>query len=163
MYERIIMAILNIVKEPDSILQKKSRPVEKFDERLHTLLDDMHETLEKAQGAGLAGVQVGILRRVALVDGDDGNGVYEIINPEIIEVSGEREVYEGCLSYPGKWVVKKRPEKVSVRALDRFGNEVLYRDVTGLRAQAFCHEIEHMDAIVLEDNIVRYASEDEFE
>ena len=157
------MAKLNIVKDPDPILKKRSRPVEKFDEKLHTLLDDMRETLEEAEGAGLAGVQVGILRRVALVGGDDDLGVYEIINPEIIETSGEREVYEGCLSYPGKWVVKKRPEKVSVKAFDRYGNEVIYRDVTGLRAQAFCHEIEHLDATVLEDNIVRYASEDEFE
>lgn len=155
------MAKLSIVKHPDEILRKKSRPVEKIDEKLLVLLDDMKETLAEAQGAGLAGVQVGILRRVAIVD--DGSGPIELINPEIISTSGEIEVYEGCLSYPNVWVVKKRPEKVSVKALDRNGNEVVYRDVTGLLAQAFCHEIEHMDAVVLEDKIVRYASEDEFE
>lgn len=153
------MAILNIVKDPDEILRKKSRPVEKFDEKLHTLLDDMKDTLKKAEGAGLAGVQVGILRRVALVD--DGSGPIEIVNPEIVEAKGEREVYEGCLSYPNVWVVKKRPEKISVKAFDRYGNPIEFKNVTGLLAQAFCHEIEHMDAVVLEDKIVRYASEDE--
>lgn len=155
------MAKLNIVKDPDEILRKKSRPVEKIDEKILTLLDDMKETLAEAQGAGLAGVQVGILRRIAIVD--DGTGPIEIINPEIIEKSGEVEVYEGCLSYPKIWVVKKRPKKITVKALDRNGNEVIYKDVTGLKAQAFCHEIEHMDAVVLQDNIVRYASEEEFE
>ncbi len=155
------MAKLKIVKHPEDILRKKSRPVERFDEKLHTLLEDMKETLEEAQGAGLAGVQVGILRRVAIVD--DGTGPIEVINPEIIEASGKREVYEGCLSYPNIWVVKHRPEKITVKAYDRNGNEVIYRDITGLKAQAFCHEIEHMDAVVLEDNIIRYASEDEFE
>ena len=152
------MAKLKIVKHPEDILRKKSRPVERFDEKLHTLLEDMKETLEEAQGAGLAGVQVGILRRVAIVD--DGTGPIEVINPEIIEASGKREV---CLSYPNIWVVKNRPERITVKAYDRHGNEVIYRDITGLKAQAFCHEIEHMDAVVLEDNIIRYASEDEFE
>ena len=155
------MAKLKSVKHPEDILRKKSRPVERFDEKLHTLLEDMKETLEEAQGAGLAGVQVGILRRVAIVD--DGTGAIEVINPKIIEASGKREVYEGCLSYPNIWVVKNRPERITVKAYDRHGNEVIYRDITGLKAQAFCHEIEHMDAVVLEDNIIRYASEDEFE
>lgn len=155
------MAKLTIVKDPDQILRKKSRPVEKIDEKILTLLDDMKETLAEANGAGLAGVQVGILRRVAIVD--DGTGPIELINPEITEKSGEVEVYEGCLSYPNIWVVKKRPKKISAKALDRYGNEVIYKDITGLKAQAFCHEIEHMDAVVLQDNIVRYASEEEFE
>ena len=108
----IKMAKLTIVKHPDEILRKKSRPVEKFDEKLHTLLDDMKVTLAEANGAGLAGVQVGILRRVALVD--DGSGPIEVINPEIVEKSGTVEVYEGCLSYPGVWVVKNRPEKIGM-------------------------------------------------
>lgn len=155
------MAKLTIVKHPDEILRKKSRPVEKFDDKLHVLLEDMKETLAEANGAGLAGVQVGILRRIAIVD--DGSGPIEVINPEITERSGTVEVYEGCLSYPGVWVVKNRPAKITVKAYDRNGKEVIYKDVTGLRAQAFCHEIEHMDAVVLEDNITRYASEDEFE
>ncbi len=153
------MAKLNIVKDPDEILKKKSRPVEKIDEKILTLLDDMKETLAEAQGAGLAGVQVGILRRIAIVD--DGTGPIELINPEIVSKSGHEEVYEGCLSYPGVWVVKRRPKKITAKALDRNGNEVIYKDITGLKAQAFCHEIEHMDAVVLEDEIVRYASEEE--
>ena len=155
------MAKLNIVKDPDEILRKKSRPVEKIDEKLLTLLDDMKETLAEAQGAGLAGVQVGILRRVAIVD--DGSGPIELINPEIISKSGSEEVYEGCLSYPGVWVVKRRPVKITAKALNRNGEEVVYKNITGLKAQAFCHEIEHMDAIVLEDEIVRYASEEELQ
>ncbi len=155
------MAKLNIVKHPDEILRKKSRPVEKIDERILTLLDDMKETLAEAQGAGLAGVQVGILRRVAIVD--DGSGPIELINPEIVSRSGKVEVYEGCLSYPNVWVVKHRPKKITAKALDRNGREVVYKDITGLLAQAFCHEIDHMDAVVLEDEIIRYASEEELQ
>ncbi len=155
------MAKLNIVKDPDEILRKKSRPVEKIDGKILTLLDDMKETLAEAQGAGLAGVQVGILRRIAIVD--DGSGPIELINPEIISRSGSEEVYEGCLSYPHVWVVKKRPRKITAKALDRNGQEVIYKDITGLLAQAFCHEIDHMDAVVLEDDIVRYASEEELQ
>ncbi len=153
------MAILNIVKDPDEILKKKSRNVEKLDEKFFTLLDDMKDTLVKANGAGLAGVQVGILRRVAIVD--DGERVIELINPEITEAVGKREVYEGCLSFPRVWVVKYRPEKITLKTLDREGNEVVYKDLTGLIAQACCHEIDHMNAVVLEDSIIRYASEDE--
>ena len=155
------MALLNIVKEGDPVLRKVCRPVTEITPRIRQLLDDMAETLEDANGAGLAAPQVGILRRIVLVD--TGDEVLELINPEIIEASGKREVYEGCLSYPNIWVVKNRPERITVKAYDRHGNEVIYRDITGLKAQAFCHEIEHMDAVVLEDNIIRYASEDEFE
>ena len=101
------MAILNIVKTGDDILKKRSRPVEKIDERILTLLDDMKDTLAKAQGAGLAAVQVGILKRVVIID--VGDGPIELINPEIISTKGNREVYEGCLSFPDVWVVKNRP------------------------------------------------------
>ncbi len=155
------MAILNIVKTGDDILKKKSRPVEKIDERIFTLLDDMKDTLKEANGAGLAAVQVGILKRVVIID--DGSGPVELINPEIIKTEGEREVYEGCLSFPDVWVVKKRPLKVWGKALDREGNEITFDGVEGLFAQAFCHETDHLDGTLLPDKIVRYADPEEFE
>ncbi|MBE6650298.1 MAG: peptide deformylase [Ruminococcaceae bacterium] len=155
------MAILNIVKTGDDILKKKSRPVEKIDERVLTLLDDMKDTLAKAQGAGLAAVQVGILKRVVIID--VGDGPIELINPEIISTKGTREVYEGCLSFPDVWVVKKRPLKVTGKALDRNGNEVIFEDMEGLMAQAFCHETDHLNGIVMTDDIVRYVEEGELE
>ena len=155
------MAILNIVKTGDDILKKRSRPVEKIDERVLTLLDDMKDTLKKANGAGLAAVQVGILKRVVLIDA--GDGPIELINPEIISTEGEIEVYEGCLSFPNVWVVKKRPAKVTGKALDRQGNEVIYKDMTGIMAQAFCHETDHLNGKLLVDDIVRYVEEGELE
>ena len=155
------MAILNIVKTGDDILKKKSRPVEKIDERVLTLLDDMKDTLAKAQGAGLAAVQVGILKRVVIID--VGDGPIELINPEIISTKGTREVYEGCLSFPDVWVVKKRPLKVTGKALDRNGNEVIFEDMEGLMAQAFCHETDHLNGTVMTDDIVRYVEEGELE
>ncbi len=155
------MAILNIVKTGDDILKKRSRPVEKIDERVLTLLDDMKETLAKAQGAGLAAVQVGILKRVVIID--VGDGPIELINPEIISTKGSYEVYEGCLSFPDVWVVKKRPKKVTGKALDRNGNEIIFEDMEGLMAQAFCHETDHLDGRLLVDDIVRYVEKDELE
>lgn len=155
------MAILNIVKTGDDILKKRSRPVEKIDERVLRLLDDMKDTLAKAQGAGLAAVQVGILKRIVIID--VGDGPIEMINPEIISVSGNREVYEGCLSFPDVWVVKNRPVKVTGKALDRNGNEIVYKDMEGLMAQAFCHETDHLDGRVMIDDIVRYVEEGELE
>lgn len=155
------MAILNIVKTGDDILKKKSRPVEKIDERILTLLDDMRETLKKAEGAGLAAVQVGILKRVVLIDA--GEGVVELINPEITRVEGKRELYEGCLSFPDVWVVKERPVKVWGKALDRHGNEIHFDAMEGLMAQAFCHETDHLDGKLLVDDIVRYVDKDELQ
>lgn len=155
------MAILNIVKTGDDILKKKSRPVEKIDERVLRLLDDMKDTLAKAQGAGLAAVQVGILKRVVIID--TGDGPIELINPEIISTSGNRQVYEGCLSFPDVWVVKNRPEKVTGKALDRNGNEIIFKDMEGLMAQAFCHETDHLDGKVMIDDIVRYVEDGELE
>ncbi len=157
----IKMAILNIVKTGDDILGKRSRPVEKIDERVLTLLDDMKDTLKKAEGAGLAAVQVGILKRVVIID--DGSGPVELINPEIIKTEGTREVYEGCLSFPNVWVVKKRPLKVWGRALSREGKEITFDGVEGLFAQAFCHETDHLDGKLLVDDIVRYVEEGELE
>ena len=136
------MAIRKIVTLGDDVLRKTSRPVVKFDEKLWTLLDDMKETMDQAQGVGLAAVQVGILRRVIVVD--VGDGLIELINPEIIEVSGEQEGEEGCLSVPGRFGIVKRPNYVKLRAQNRKGQWRLYEG-TELKARAFCHEIDHLD------------------
>ncbi len=136
------MALRKIVTIGDEILNKKCRKVEKFDERLHELLEDMAETLEAANGVGLAAVQIGILRRVVIID--IGEGRIELINPEIIETSGEQDGQEGCLSVPGKWGDVVRPNYVKVRAQDRHGNE-FETSGTELLARAFCHELEHLD------------------
>lgn len=136
------MAIRNIRVNDDPILKKVSRPVEKFDERLITLLDDMKDTLYKAEGCGLAAVQVGVLKRVVLVD--TGDGLMELINPEIIETSGEQYEVEGCLSLPGRSGITKRPMTVKVKAQNREGKWCQYKG-EGLKARAFCHEIDHLD------------------
>lgn len=139
------MALRNIVKFGDPILNKKSRKVEKFDERLATLIDDMFETMYDANGAGLAAVQVGILKRVVVID--VGEGPIELVNPEITFKEGEQRESEGCLSLPGKWGVTVRPKKVQVKAQDRNGKWQVF---TGedLKARAFCHEIDHLDGFL---------------
>ena len=137
------MALRNIVTEGDSVLTKVSRPVTKFDRRLHVLLDDMTDTLVDAGGVGLAAPQVGVLRRAVVVDtGEDG--ILELINPEIIEESGEQTGLEGCLSVPGKYGIVTRPNYVKVRAQDRDGN---WFEAEGeeLIARCFCHELAHLD------------------
>ncbi len=136
------MGIRNIRVNDDPILKKTSRPVEVFDSRLFTLLDDMHDTLIKADGCGLAAVQVGVLKRVVIVD--VGDGLIELINPEIIETSGEQYEVEGCLSLPGKSGITKRPMTVKVKAQDRTGKWCQYKG-EGLKARAFCHELDHLD------------------
>lgn len=155
------MAILNIVTEEDPVLRKKSREVSEITPRIIALLDDMRDTLHKAQGAGLAAVQVGVLRRIALVEYEEGNTI-EIINPEIIEVDGEQTGLEGCLSLPGKWGVVTRPETVTVRAMNREG-DIVTHTASGLGARAFCHEIEHMDGIIYTDRAERMLTPDEVE
>lgn len=136
------MAIRKIVTLGDDVLRKTSRPVVKFDEKLWQLLDDMKETMEKADGVGLAAVQVGVLRRAIVID--VGNGLIELINPEIIETSGEQEGQEGCLSVPGRFGIVKRPNYVKLRAQNRKGQWRLYEG-TELKARCFCHEIAHLD------------------
>lgn len=136
------MGIRNIRLNDDPILKKVSRPVEVFDERLFVLLDDMKDTLYKADGCGLAAVQVGVLKRVVLVD--VGDGLIELINPEIIEREGEQFEVEGCLSLPGKSGITKRPMSVKVKAQNRNGKWCQYKG-EGLKARAFCHEIDHLD------------------
>ena len=147
------MAIRNIIKEGDPVLNKKSRIVEKIDERILTLLDDMKETMYDADGVGLAAPPVGILKRVVVID--VGDGVLELINPEIVCSTGEQYEVEGCLSLPGVSGVTERPMNVQVRALDREGYEVLVTG-TGLLARALCHEIDHLDGILFRQRVTEY-------
>lgn len=146
------MALRQIVKFGDDILRKKSRPVTSFDERLWQLLDDMKETMASQQGAGLAAVQVGVLRRAVVVDVRDKHGVIELVNPEIISEEGTQCGGEGCLSAPNVWENVERPNVVTVRAQDRYGKEFT---ITGsaLLARAFCHEVDHLDGILFTDHV----------
>ena len=139
------MGLRKILTDKDPALHKVCRPVEKFDGRLHKLLDDMKETLIDANGVGLAAPQVGILRRVVLVD--TGDEVLELINPSLLETSGEQVGAEGCLSVPGKYGLVKRPNYAKVRAQDRNGN---WFEAEGeeLIARCFCHELDHQDGIM---------------
>ena len=152
------MAIRNIIKADDDRLFKKSREVEKFDERLHTLLDDMADTMYAADGVGLAAVQVGILRRVVLVD--CGDGLLELVNPKIVGQSGQQEEVEGCLSFPGEYYFTRRPNSVVVEAQDRHGKTFRVKG-EGLKARAFCHELEHLDGVVFKDNAIGKAEFEE--
>lgn len=137
------MATRQIIERGDETLGKMCRPVTSFDARLHQLLDDMRETLELANGYGLAAPQVGILRRVCLVTGSDEK-IIELVNPQLLETSGEQAGYEGCLSVPGLYGWVKRPAKAKVRAQDRNGNFFEVED-EGMSARCFCHELEHLD------------------
>jgi peptide deformylase len=154
------MAILNIVKEGDPTLRKVCRPVTEITPRILTLLDDMRETLAEANGAGLAASQVGILRRIALVD--LGEEVVELINPEIVETEGEQEEVEGCLSVPDVWGVTRRPERVKVKALNRKGEEYTVEG-EGLNARCLCHEIDHLDGHLFTDNVLHILTPEEVE
>ena len=145
------MALRNIVKVGDPILRKKSREVTKFDDRLKTLLDDMKETMYKAEGVGLAAVQVGVLKRAVVMD--CGDGFIELVNPEIVSGEGEQIEQEGCLSLPEKYAAPVRPEKVKVRAQDRTGKWHLYQGEE-LKARCFCHEIDHLDGVLFIDKVI---------
>ena len=147
------MALRNIVKDGDPVLRKRCREVTSFDDRLHVLLDDMKETLELANGAGLAAPQVGILKRVALVSVDED--FFELINPEIIAAEGEQTDPEGCLSIPGVCGTVSRPYKVTVKAQDRDGKEFTATG-EGILARAFCHELDHLDGILFKDKVIEY-------
>ena len=154
------MAIRKIIHDDDPFLRSKSRAVEKIDSRILTLLDDMKETLIKAQGAGLCAVQVGVLKRICIVD--NGEELLELINPEIVSTEGEQEDVEGCLSCPGKWGVTRRPAKVKVSFLNREGERV-EAEGTGIVARCFCHEIEHMSGKLFYDEAIRmFKDDDEF-
>ncbi len=145
------MALRNIVKLGDPILNKTSRKVEKFDDKLSTLIDDMFETMYAENGVGLAAVQVGMLKRVVVID--VGDGPMELVNPEITLKEGEQRESEGCLSLPGKYGVTLRPKKVQVKAQDRNGKWQVF---TGedLKARCFCHEIDHLDGILFTSHVI---------
>lgn len=146
------MALRNIITVGDPILRKVSRKVEKFDDRLGQLLDDMAETMYKAPGVGLAAVQVGILRRVVTID--VGDGLMELVNPEIIEREGEQESVEGCLSVPGESGVVIRPETVKVQAQNRHGEWMVFK-AHGYKATCVCHELDHLEGVLYTDKMIR--------
>ncbi|MBQ7459991.1 MAG: peptide deformylase [Oscillospiraceae bacterium] len=162
------MALRNIREDGDALLLKKSRPVTDFDGRLHTLLDDMRETLLEADGVGLAAPQVGVLRRLVLVmdtsktELSNEEQIIELINPEIVESSGEQEGPEGCLSVPGVFGLVKRPSYVKVRAQDRYG-KTFEAEGTGLTARCFCHEIDHLDGHLFTELAEKLLSDEEME
>ena len=154
------MALRKILNVRERALHKTCKSVTNFDDRLHRLLDDMKETLEDAGGVGLAAPQVGILRRVVLVD--NGEEVLELVNPELVETSGEQEGPEGCLSLPGKYGLVKRPMYAKVRAQDRNGNW-FETDGEALTARCFCHELDHLDGIVYTEVMERFLTDEELE
>ena len=156
------MALRNIVERGDPCLSKVCRPVTNFNSRLHTLLDDMHETLEAAEGAGLAAPQVGVLRRICLCIDTETDTYLELINPEILSASGEQTGLEGCLSVPDKWGIVTRPNKVRVRAQNRDG-EWFVVEGEGLMARCFCHEIEHLDGHLYVEHIDHFLTEEELQ
>ena len=161
------MALRNVLTEENKTLYKTSRPVVKFDERLHTLLDDMTETLVHANGVGLAAPQVGVLRRAVIVletNVPEGEEPYfiELLNPEIVSAEGEQCGSEGCLSVPDQYGLVKRPQKVRVRAQDRDGNW-FEAEGEGLTARCFCHEIDHLNGILFTSLAERMLTEEEIE
>ena len=154
------MGLRKILTDKDPALHKVCKPVENFDRKLHKLLDDMRETLIDSNGVGLAAPQVGILRRVVLVD--IGEEILELINPEMLETDGEQVGAEGCLSVPGKYGLVKRPYYAKVRAQDRDGN---WYEAEGeeIIARCFCHELDHLDGIVYTQVMDRFLTEEELE
>ncbi len=152
------MGIRKIHTDAEPVLHKVCRPVEKFDWRLHKLLDDMKQTLADADGVGLAAPQVGILRRAVVVD--TGEEVLELVNPSIILAEGEQEGAEGCLSVPGKYGLVKRPNHVKVRAQDRNGN---WFEAEGeeLTARCFCHELDHLEGVLYTQVMERFLTDEE--
>ena len=154
------MGLRKILTDKDPALHKVCKPVVAFDAKLHKLLDDMHETLEDSGGVGLAAPQVGILRRVVLVD--NGEEVLELVNPTLVETDGEQVGPEGCLSVPGKYGLVKRPYYAKVRAQDRNGNWY-EADGEELTARCFCHELDHLDGIIYTELMERYLTDEELQ
>ena len=152
------MGLRRILTDKEPALHKTCKAVENFDAKLHKLLDDMHETLEDSGGVGLAAPQIGILRRIVLVD--NGEEVLELVNPTMVETDGEQIGAEGCLSVPGKYGLVKRPYYAKVRAQDRFG-EWFEADGEELTARCFCHELDHLDGIIYTEVMERYLTDEE--
>ncbi|MBQ9557611.1 MAG: peptide deformylase [Clostridia bacterium] len=153
------MAVRQIIEFGDETLRKRAREVEKIDDRIATLVEDMKETMALANGVGLAAPQVGVLRRVVVVE-LEGVGVVELINPVIKKTSGHQEDIEGCLSYPGEYGITSRPMNVTVEALNLEGKKVKY-SVSGLSARAVCHEVDHLDGKLFIDCVLRMLEPDE--
>lgn len=154
------MALRRIITEGNPTLKKVSRPVTSFDEKLGVLIDDMKQTLLDANGVGLAAPQVGILRRVVVVD--NGEELLELVNPEILEQSGQQDGMEGCLSVPGKYGMVKRPNYVKLKAQDRCGQWHEYEGEK-LTARCFCHELEHLDGHLYTERAYQMLTEEEVE
>ena len=147
------MAIRTMRLEKDEILRKKSREVEIIDDKIQTLIDDMIETMYKYNGVGLSAVQVGVLKRVVVIDIEDGEGARVFINPKIISTKGEHEVEEGCLSFPNEYAKVVRPKELTVEALDRDGKKFKLK-AKDLLAQAVAHEVDHLDGIIFIDRMI---------
>jgi len=147
------LAIRNVIESGDEILRKKSRPVEVVDDKIRQLLDDMVETMHKYNGVGLAAPQVGILKRIIVIDLYDETGPIKLVNPVILKQKGEQEVEEGCLSFPNQFAKMVRPTEIVVKALNEEGKEIKIKG-TGLLAQALAHEIDHLDGILFVDKMI---------
>ena len=146
------MAVLEILQFGNEILRQKSEEVNEFNEELWELLDDMSDTMYDAGGVGLAAPQIGVLKRVVVIDTDDDHGLLELVNPVIVAIKGKQHELEGCLSYPGKSGYVVRPAKVKIKAQDRFGRRNTYVG-SGLLARAFCHETDHLNGILYSDKV----------
>jgi len=155
------MAVRKLVFSGDKLLTKTSRTVDKFDARLGELIDDMAETMRRSNGVGIAAPQVGVLRRVVVIEATDGE-VYTLVNPEIIEALGEVEGSEGCLSVPDVWGIVARPERVTLRAQDRDGKSFTMT-ASEYVARIICHEIDHLNGVLFTDKVIRYLDDDESE
>ncbi len=147
------MAIRVVRENGDEILRKKSRIVEKVDDKIIELIEDMLDTMHKYNGVGLAAPQVGVLKRVVVIDLYDGNEPLKLVNPIIVKTKGKQEVEEGCLSFPNQYAKMIRPEEVIAEALNEKGEKIKIK-AKGLLAQALCHEIEHLDGILFVDNMI---------
>ena len=147
------MAIRNIRKDGDEILRKPTREVEVVDDRIREILDDMVETMHEFNGVGLAGPQIGILKKLVVIDLYDGKGPIKLVNPRIVKESGEQEVEEGCLSFPNQFAKIIRPNKVTLEALDENGKKIKLKG-EGLLAQAMSHELDHLSGVLFVDKII---------
>ena len=154
------MAVLDILQFGDELLRQKSEEVTEFNEELWALLVDMADTMVEAGGVGLAAPQVGVLKRVVVIDTDDKYGLMELVNPVIVAIKGKQHEPEGCLSYPGKSGYVVRPAKVKIKAQDRYGRKKVYVG-SGLLARAFCHETDHLNGILYSDKVDEWEEDEE--
>ena len=156
------MAIKNILTEENKLLFERSEKIRNFDDSLKILLKDMKDTLEDSGGIGIAAPQIGVLKRVVVIDLGNGTESLELVNPRIVKKSGIQEDLEGCLSCPGQFGITKRPMKVTVVAQNFLGEEHTYEG-EGLLARAFCHEIDHLYGVLFKSHVIRMLTEEELE